>query len=81
MYSFISVINESSHVISVFCDDEPLFLDVIPHEKSKPKRVLYGCVNTIVKNGREKVLYDLWLPVKKETSHNLTVWDTSCKFT
>ena len=81
MYSFLTVLNESSQVLSAFCDGEPLVFDVLPREKSKPLRIMYGSVHTVIKNGREKVIFDLWLPIKKEISHTLCVHDTSFDFT
>ena len=80
MFSFISVLNKSSQVLQVIIDDEILFPEILPGEKTKPKKVLYASVRVIVKNSREKPIFDLWLPIKKETSHTLILWDTSYDF-
>ena len=80
MCSFISVLNKSSGVLQVIIDDETVFHDIIPDTETKQKKVLYASIRVIVKNGREKPILDLWLPIKKETSHTLTVWDTSYNF-
>lgn len=80
MYSFISVRNESSQVLSLFCDDELFIQELLPEDFSKPIRIMCGSVHTVIKNGRDKVIFDLWLPVKKETSHTLILRDTSFNF-
>ena len=80
MYSFISVINKSSGVISISADDEIFFPEILPDVKTNPKRVCYASIRVIIKNSHEKPIFDLWIPIKKETSHTLTVYDTSFDF-
>lgn len=80
MFSFLSVLNKSSDVISVIADDDVIFSEILPGVKTKPKRVLYASTRIIIKNSREKLIFDLYLPIKKETSHTLTIWDTSFDF-
>jgi len=81
MYSFLTVINVGNSVLSVNINDEEMISCLLPGQVSKPKRVIYPSTRTIVKNGREKVVFDLLLPIKKETSHTLILWDTSFEFT
>ena len=80
MFSFISVINKSSGVLTVIVDDEIFFSEILPNTQTKPKKVLYASIRVIIKNSREKQVFDLWLPIKKETSHTLVIWDTSYDF-
>lgn len=80
MFSFLTVLNKSSHVLSVTADDEVIFPEILPHTKTKPKRVKFASTRLVIKNSREKAIFDLWLPIKKETSHTLTIWDTSFDF-
>ncbi len=80
MSSFLSVLNKSSGVLCVISDDEIIFPEVLPNVKTKPKRVMYASIRVVIKNSREKLIFDLWLPIKKETSHTLTIRDTSFDF-
>ena len=80
MFSFLSVLNKSSHVLCVISDDEIIFPEVLPNTKTKPAKVIYASIRVIIKNSREKPIFDLWLPIKKETSHTLTIRDTSFDF-
>ena len=81
MYSFLTVINCASSVLSVNINDEEVISCLIPNEASKPKRVIYPSTRAIIKNGRDKVVFDLYLPIKKEASHTLFLWDTHFFFT
>ena len=81
MYSFLTVVNGGSSVLSVNINDEDVISCLLPNEVSKPKRVIYPSTRAIVKNGREKVIFDLLLPIKKEASHTLFLWDTHFFFT
>ncbi len=81
MYSFLTVINGGSSVLSVNINDEEVISCLLPSEVSKPKRVIYPSTRAVVKNGREKVVFDLLLPIKKEASHTLYLWDTHFFFT
>ena len=81
MYSFLTVINGGSSVLSVNINDDEFIDCLLPSETSKPKRVIYSSTQVVVKNGREKVVFDLLLPIKKEASHTLLLWDTSFLFT
>ena len=80
MFSFISVLNKSSDVLCVISDDEIIFPEILPNVKTKPKRVMYASIRVVIKNSREKPVFDLLLPIKKETSHTLTIRDTSFEF-
>ncbi len=80
MFSFLSVLNKSADVLSVIADDDVIFPEILPSAKTKPKRLFYASTRIIIKNSREKPVFDLWLPIKKETSHTLTIWDTSYDF-
>ena len=80
MCSFLSVLNKSSDVFKVIVDDEVIFSEILPQAKTKPRQVFYASIRVVIKNSREKPIFDLWLPIKKETSHTLTVWDTSYDF-
>ena len=80
MYSFLTVVNMGSSVLSVRLNDEEFIPCLLPSQISKPKRVIYPSTRAVIKNGREKVVFDLLLPIKKETSHILTLWDTSFEF-
>ena len=81
MYSFLTVVNSGSSVLSVNINDEEVISRLLPSETSKPKRVIYPSTRAIVKNVREKVIFDLLLPIKKEASHTLFLWDTHFFFT
>lgn len=81
MYSFLTVINGGSSVLSVDLNDEEVISFLLPGEISRPKRVIYPSTRAIIKNGREKVVFDLYLPIKKEASHTLVLWDTHFLFT
>lgn len=81
MYSFITVVNLGSSVFSVNFNGEELISCLLPNEISKHKRVVYPSTQAIVKDGREKVVFDLLLPIKKEASHTLFLWDTHFYFT
>lgn len=80
MYSFLTVLNNSSQVLSISCDNEPLISNILPNEQSKPLRLMYGSVRIIAQNVKAKVVFDIRLPIKKETSHTLSLWDTSFDF-
>lgn len=80
MSSFLSVLNKSSGVLCVISDGEIIFPEVLPNTITKPKKVLYASIRVIIKNSREKPIFDLWLPIKKEASHTLTIRDTSFDF-
>lgn len=80
MYSFLTVINYGSSVVSVNINDEEFIPCILPGEISKPKKAIYPSTRAIIKNGREKVIFDLLLPIKKEASHTLILWDTSFQF-
>ena len=80
MCSFLSVLNKSSDVLCIIADDEVMFCDILPDTKTKSKKVMYASIRVIIKTSREKPIFDLWLPIKKETSHTLTVRDTSFDF-
>lgn len=80
MSSFLSVLNKSSGGLCVISDGEIIFPEVLPNAITKPKKVLYASIRVIIKNSREKPIFDLWLPIKKEASHTLTIWDTSFDF-
>lgn len=80
MFSFLSVLNKSSHVLCVISDDEIIFSEVLPNTQTKPKRIMYASIRVVIKNSHEKPIFDLWLPIKKETSHTLTIKDTSFDF-
>lgn len=81
MYSFVTVVNAGNSVFSVNFNDEELISCLLPNEISKPKRVVYPSTRAIVRNGREKVVFDILLPIKKEASHTLVLWDTHFSFT
>ena len=81
MYSFLRVINSGSSVLSVNVNDEDVISCLLPGEVSNPIRVIFPSTQIIVKNGREKVVFDLLLPIKKEASHTLFLWDTHFFFT
>ena len=81
MFSFVTVINAGSSVFSVNFNDEETISCLLPNEISKPKRVVYPSTRAIIKTGREKVVFDLYLPIKKEASHTLILWDTYFLFT
>ena len=81
MYSFLTVINSGNSVLSVNVNDEEVIPCLLPSEISKPKRVLYPSTRAVIRNGREKVVFDLLLPIKKEASHTLILWDTHFFFT
>jgi len=80
MYSFVTVINAGNSVFSVNFNDEELISCLLPNEISKPKRVIYPSTWAVVKNGREKLVFDILLPIKKEASHTLILWDTHFLF-
>ena len=80
MCSFLSVLNKSTGVLSVAVDDDIVFPEVLPNAKTRPKIVIYASIRVTIKNSREKPVFDLWLPIKKETSHTLTIRDTSFDF-
>ncbi len=80
MFSFLSVLNKSSDVLCVVSDDEIIFPEILQNAKTKPKMVMYASIRVVIKNSREKPIFDLWLPIKKETSHTLTIRDTSFDF-
>ena len=80
MFSFLSVFNKSSHVLYVISDDEIIFSEVLPNTITKPKRITYASIRVIIKSSRGMPIFDLWLPIKKETSHTLTIRDTSFDF-
>ena len=80
MCSFLSVLNKSTDVLCVAVDGENIFPEILPNTKTRPKRVMYASIRVVIKNSREKQVFDLWLPIKKETSHTLTIWDTSFDF-
>ncbi len=80
MFSFLSVLNKSSGVLSVVVDGEVIFPEILPNTKTRPKRVTYASIRVVIKNSREKPIFDLYLPIKKETSHTLTIGDTSFDF-
>lgn len=76
MYSFIKVVNCGSSVFSVEINDEKAVSCLLPNEASKPKRVIYPSTRAIIRDGREDIVFDLLLPIKKEASHTLFLWDT-----
>ena len=80
MFSFLSVFNKSSDVLCVILDNEIFFTDILPNTRTKPKRVMFASIRVVIKNSREKPVFDLLLPIKKETSHTLTILDTSFDF-
>lgn len=80
MFSFLTVLNRSSDVLCVIADDEVIFPEILPYSQTNPKRVMFASIRVVIKNSYEKTVFDLWLPIKKETSHTLTVWDTSVDF-
>lgn len=80
MCSFISVLNKSTDVLCVIVDNEIIFSDILPNTKTRPKRIIYASIRVVIKNSREKPIFDLLLPIKKETSHTLTIRDTSFDF-
>lgn len=81
MYSFLTIVNSTSSVLSVNINDEEFIPCLLPTESSKPKRAIYPGTRVIVENGREKTIFDIYLPIKKEASHTLTLWDTHFLFT
>ena len=81
MYSFLRIVNFGSSVLSADINDEEAISCLLPYEVSKPIRTIFPSTQIVVRNGREKVVFDLLLPIKKEASHTLFLWDDSFYFT
>ena len=80
MYSLLRVINLGCSVLSIEINDEEVIPCLLPYEISNPKKVIYPSTRSIIKNGNERVVFDLLLPIEKEASHTLIVCDTSFLF-
>lgn len=80
MQSSISVRNFCRSAVSVYIDDEPFFRSVLPCAKTRFRRINAGSAAVRVLSNREKLLFDLWLPVAPESRHILKIYDGLCIF-
>ena len=79
MYAYITLRNLSSYpVITIYINDTLYFRDVI--SDSNCKACPTGSVKITVLDNREKIIFDLYLPVKPLSSYILEVYTDMCIF-
>ena len=79
MYGYICVKNFSSYpAISVYINDRLYFPDLLT--ESAYKQVSYGSAQVIVLNNRNKIIFDIYLPVHSKWRYVLEIYQNSYNF-
>ncbi|MDD6213622.1 MAG: hypothetical protein PUB42_00255 [Firmicutes bacterium] len=77
MYSFICAENKSAiPAISLFCDDVPLFSDLIHNLPSCKKSLLSGTSAITVYDNLGHIMHDLWMSFAPDKSYRLYIYDS-----
>ncbi len=78
MMSCISVKNNCPFAVSVYIDEIPFFSDVIPDCQTHFESLEPGSVRIVILNGRQKVIFDLWLSIDADTVYTLKIGKDNC---
>ena len=81
MPSFITIINNTTYpIISVYNDDECICEGILKNAAGERVSVKSGTVRLKIRENREKIFEDLWLPLTRNDNYCLIIKNSKSIF-